>query len=399
MAHGPDETCVGNYDIKSIKVNDHNEANCYTVVDNCLYYTCLGNFKKRDLITFKYMIGGDGWASEFSNTHQYNKFNKSIFMMGDHANYIQCFNTIDQTFSPLYYGISDGHFNYGISEDGKVIYVLDGDRLYKIDAITKKVEPMQKPALSCSLTYYAAITFNSRLIVTNSGKIIHFSIYKGLHKYINIYDPNSKETVSNEINYFGKLNYSENDQKIIISHDLIGLKNYIIYDMNLNVKCEHIAALYSSNFYNVDYNNYKLNEDDIDGNNISSINLDEVKEDYTTNSNENKETSFGVHVNKVEDMIIISNPRYRFLYQQDGKYLGRVPMQYHSFINSPIHFSSDRKHLIELNPKCIYNYDITCLQHREQKTKMLASAPYFTKDPLFDRNLLPLIFDFLPKPD
>ena len=317
-------------------------------------------------------------------------------MTGNNSKYIQCFNTVDQTFSPLYDGISGGHFNYGMSEDGKIIYVLDNDRLYKIDAITKKVEPVQS-VIFCSLDHYAAGTYNSRLIVTNSGKIIHFSI-RYTKNYIDIYDPISKKPISSkEIGYFGELNYSENDQEIIISHYLIGMKNYIIYDMNLNVKCQHIAALYSSNFYDVDYNNYTLNVKDTDETIVNSFSLDEVKKEYVTYSKENKEASLGVHINKVDDIIVVSNLRYRFLYQQDGKYLGRVPMQYHSFINNPIYFSQDRKHLIEIGPKCIYNYDITCLQHLKQKTNMLASAPHFVKNDLFDRNLLPLIFDFIPK--
>ena len=351
----PDETCVDHYDIKSINVNDHNEANCYTVVGDYLYYTCLGNFKKRDLTTLKYVIGGDGWVSKFSNTHQYNKFNKSIFMTGNNSKYIQCFNTVDQTFSPLYDGISGGHFNYGMSEDGKIIYVLDNDRLYKIDAITKKVEPVQS-VIFCSLDHYAAGTYNSRLIVTNSGKIIHFSI-RYTKNYIDIYDPISKKPISSkEIGYFGELNYSENDQEIIISHYLIGMKNYIIYDMNLNVKCQHIAALYSSNFYDVDYNNYTLNVKDTDETIVNSFSLDEVKKEYVTYSKENKEASLGVHINKVDDIIVVSNLRYRFLYQQDGKYLGRVPMQYHSFINNNHNVNSIFRKVTRKNG--IYNFTI-----------------------------------------
>jgi hypothetical protein len=391
-----------NYDIKSIDVNDHNEANCYTVVGDYLYYTCIGNFKKRDLATFEYINGNDGWVSKFDNKHQYNKFNKTIFMIGNNSKYLQCFNTVDQTFLPLYNGISGGYFNYGISEDGKVIYVLDNGGLYQIDA-----DPIPRSKKYCSLDYYAndGTDIDNRLTVTNSGKIIHFSLENESYMYINIYDPKSGDSIkSEEIESFGKLIYLESDQKVVqINDHIYNQKEYVIYDSDLKkIKIIH-ADCYSSNFYRMDYYNYKLDESDIDGNYVKSFSINEVKEDWElyTSKEHNKMThieyALSYYVCKVEDIIIISNQRYRFLYHQTGNYLGRVPMQLNSFITSPIHFSSDRKHLIELGSKCIYNYDITCLQHREQKVAMIAVSPVFVKGPLFDRNLLPLIFEFLPK--
>jgi hypothetical protein len=47
----------------------------------------------------------------------------------------------------------------------------------------------------------------------------------------------------------------------------------------------------------------------------------------------------------------------------------------------------------------LINFDLSHLKLTEQKVAMIAASPVFVKNELFDRNLLPLIFEFLPKLD
>lgn len=404
MANQQKESNIIVYNIRSININDHFEANCYIVVDDHLYNVYSEEFTKQELSDFKYVINSDRRLITY-NKHQYNKFNKSIFMMDSNYKQIHCFNTVDHSFTLIYKALYYRYLNYGISDDGKVVYILENRNLYKIDAITKKVEFLSGPGGFKSLDYYvdAEDVEYSRMVVTNSGKLIYFSICDA-EKYINIYDPNSGETVTSEkISYLGKLIYSEKDKKVIHMRKFINsYKKYSIYDTNLNKIKSDYAISHLLNFYHLDYNSYELNENDIDGSLVNSFSVSEVKDEWhhhlhSAEYDKMNDNEFMDKVDKVEDMIIISNARYRFLYRQDGKYLGRVPMQIHSLNVSELHLSKDQKHLIEMNDFCIYNYDITCLQHREQKTTMLALSREFTSNELFDRNLLPLIFEFLPK--
>ena len=409
MEHKPDELFVRNYTPKTIQINDSDELNAYTVVGNYLYCVCLGDFKKQELSNFNYVAGDTKWTSTFDYKHSYNKNNGLIFM--EHYKSLTCFSTIDHSFKTLYEEDPDcWHFSYGTSDDGKIIYVLKNTELHIIGGMTEKIEFVLDSSESWLLKgvyrhdifrLYAGL---SNTAMTNSGKFIYFSVSR--NNYINIYDTKTGKTITSEkIKCLGDIIYLENEQKIMILERSKFLGNlFKIYDMELNVVNYKYCDLFSSNFYSVDYISYELEVHNIDCKFINAFPLYELKNEWNNyvNSEEYDESSdHRCILHKLGNLFIFSNVTYRLIYSLDektfGKYLGKIPMQSHEDAEHDLQLSEDGKYLIEFGNECITSYDITCLQHREQKTIMLASSPYFTKDPLFDRNLLPLIFDFLPR--
>lgn len=414
MAYQLDKSYIDNYNIKILR-NDYGSdtINCYTLAGDYLYYVCVSNFKKREISTFNYIIGDDTWMCSSDKKQYYNKNSGLIFI--EYYKSLTCFSTVDNSFTTLHEEDPRcWHFSYGMSDDGKIIYVLDNTNLHIINGITKQISFTSDAEFNESFTTESKLwnkifQYNenlSNMAMTNSGKLIHFSIFND-KKFINIYDTKSSDTItSDEIKNFGDIIYSENNQKILIAHtEFYNNKKFIIYDMELNEINIIYAQLFSSNFYSIDYTNYTLDIYNIDCSLIHTFPLDELKNEWDAYVKSEKHDGYAYEyickLHKLDNLLIISNVTYRLIYSLDnktfGKYLGKLSMICRLSIKNELQLLDDGKHLIEFDPRGIFNYDITCLMHREQKITMLATSREFTNDKLFDRNLLPLIFDFLPK--
>ena len=97
----------------------------------------------------------------------------------------------------------------------------------------------------------------------------------------------------------------------------------------------------------------------------------------------------------VGDIIYVCIRDHVVFYNKNGEYLGNK----FTYKMRPFHISSDNKYMLMKSSNMLINFDTSHITLKEQKIVMIAASPHFTKDPLFDRNLLPLIFDFLPKLD
>ena len=403
------------YNTKTIQVDDSEELNAYTVVGNYLYHVGVDNFKQQDVSTFEYVAGNKTFTTTLHNMNSYNKNNGLIFIL--HHRAITCFSTIDHSFNTIFKADSDcWHLSYGSSEDGKIIYVLKNTDLHIIDGMTERIaftskSGLQKKYLSNKKYWHDIFDCHYGLhktTMTNSGKLIHFSVFDD-KRFLNIYDMKSGKTVtSDEIKHFGNIYYSEAGQKVINEYaDTHYYHKFAIYDMKLNETGIICGQLYSSDFYSIDYDKYVLNVYNTDCGLVGSFVLEEVKKEWDSFV-ETRRRFLNFHerdceVQKQGNLFIISNVNYRLIYsladKTFGNYLGKLYVQSHIDLRSELRLSDDGKHLLEFGEDLIYSYDITHLNHLGQKTNMLASVPHFTKDPLFDRNLLPLIFDFLPRGD
>jgi hypothetical protein len=325
--------------------------------------------------------------------------------------------------------------NFGISDDSELIWILDTSLLYlyqqngtsdgsfqlrnkidleiiippedekgKIDAIEYFNDHIQ--VADSSDSEEAEIEYNCRLstfdfdrhasvlketdeslnniAVTNSGKVIFFRMTCLEEKFICIYDTNSKSTVELPIDMIGEIVFNEKSNIIYVKW----LTCYLYIYGNLDeVQCLDHINFVDNYLYGINYRTKILDIKHFD------LSGDFIKLDVSMWCENKKITIENLRI--VGEIIYICVRDRVLFYTTSGKYLGNEFARGMSLI----HISDDNKYMLMKSVTLLMNFDLSHIKLTEQKVAMIAASPVFVKNELFDRNLLPLIFEFLPKLD
>lgn len=318
--------------------------------------------------------------------------------------------------------------NFGISENSELLWVLDGliylyklnngryrnfykinpgfiiepkneqEKIAAIDYFNNKIQGVDssdseenKYEYNCNpfdFNQHAGVLIDANedlrnISVTNSGKIIFFKMNCIGEKILCIHNPGSENIIGKSIIEFGEITFNENSHTIFVEGDGF----LCMDDEELNEMQYILDAVLIDNYTCViDYKNKILEIKHLDWSNIIAV-------DISVCCKKDKRTIKKIFI--VGDIIYVYIRDHIVLYNINGDYIGNK----FTYKMKPLHISNDNKFLLMKSKNTFINFDMSHIKIKEQKIAMVIASQEFTSNGLFDRNLLPVIFDFLPKLD